>query len=54
MTYYYETRNRRCVFTASTDGEALQMVPHGLLYRETDTPDVTPFVVLREEKEEPS
>ncbi len=53
-TYYYEnpvgTRPDHGQFTAADDAEALAKMPVTaiFLYRESDTPDGTPFVVVYE------
>jgi len=52
-TYYYETsglyRDKDYgQYEAENDGQAIAMMPEGtiILYRESDTPDGTPFIVV--------
>ncbi len=53
-TYYWEGRSlgRHGLFQAKTDEEAIQRVPSDciLLYKESDTADGTPFIVVLENK----
>lgn len=48
--YYYETPNRHGRITAANDDEALAKKPSNciVLYKENDTEDGTPFIIIYE------
>lgn len=54
MIYYYELPFFFGNFEAADDEEALVKMPKGcmILYKESDTEDGTPFIVLYEQEEE--
>jgi hypothetical protein len=50
MIYYWESKNRGGHYTAGTDADAIAMIPSEarILYKESDAPDGTPFIVVYE------
>ncbi len=50
MIYYWETETGSGSFYAASDEEALSRKPVGcwVLYKENNTPDGTPFIILFE------